>query len=63
MRIVLRTIVSLAVMASLAFPAYAQDISPECVTDPTEVNLSYDDSNSRSPLNPSHPPDFSFGLS
>lgn len=43
MRIVLRTIVFLATIATLALPAYAQDISPECATEPTDVALSYGD--------------------
>jgi len=43
MRIMLCTMAFLSVMASLALSAYAQDISPECVNDPTEVNLSYGD--------------------
>lgn len=43
MNIMQRTMLFLTVMASLALPAYAQDISPECATEPTDVTLSYGD--------------------
>lgn len=43
MRIMLRTMTFLSVIASLVLSAYAQDLSPECATEPTEANLSYGD--------------------
>lgn len=43
MRIMLHTIAFLVIMASLTLPTYAQDISPECATEPTDVTLSYGD--------------------
>lgn len=43
MKIMLRTIVFLAILASMPLLAYAQDLSPECATEPTDVTLSYGD--------------------
>lgn len=43
MKIVLHTLTLLAIMASMTLPVYAQDISPACETEPTDVSISYGD--------------------
>ncbi len=43
MKIMQYTMALLTIVASLALVAYAQDISPECATEPTDVTLSYGD--------------------